>query len=1116
MADVLVLGTVGMLTENGVNSIRSDKQRMITAHLALANGAPVSEHLLADELWESPPSDPLHALQAHVSRLRKTTGLPIEHTAGGYRLDADRVDVDVLRFEKLLRDAKLDSDDAESVLQTLQEAIALWRGPAMDDLPATQGLSVHRARLDLLYDQGVTELVEAYLAVDRAEEVLPLLHEAVELNPVDERKWGQLMRALHQDGQRSQALETFSRAREQLIDQLGLEPSVQLHQIQHEILNESPAIERRNPDSTPNEFPPAGLFGRDVEWAALNRLWNEAHTHQRIAVISGEPGIGKTYLASRFASALGAAPVHSGRCHAMRGVPYEPLAQLIRSHCAGLSPSLLAERLGSGATMLRSLVPDVVSQITVPEPFTPAPLEPQVEHHRIKLGLVDWLRQATENGPLCLLIDDLQWADADSLRLIADLWSHPMDLPILWLVTSRSHEHLTDSPRAALIDRAVHPSESVIHISLEGLSRPAVVNLMQSAIDAEDDQRVPVRAVDDVLVATAGNPLFVLETTRHLADLGDGDAIVLSPVPPSLASIVQDHVSRLGASDLELLDVAAVIGEEFDPLLVGMAADRGPQELDGFLATAQHLRLLEPLGADGLRNRFRHALVQAVVLQQITSLQRARLHLRVAQAVESHPHVPDRLHVLAHHYSQAVTLIGADEVIPHVLAAAEASLRQRAPAVARDLYRQARDLLTTESPVAQRCEIHLGLGEAGFRAGTDYRVDLLTAARLASETGDIDRLVRAAVANNRGWYSSIAEVDRDRVSVIEAALTALPKEADTRYGAARSRLLSLWAMENVRDASLRNDVLRCSSESIRMAEDLDDHDLLGEIMCHRYSVLYATMADPVGTFEFAKHVDQFARSRIDPGLQLNSAIAVAQSSMMLGDFAASDRALDRSEQLAAELAHPPRMWLIGTWRATRTAMRGDMGAAQTQATEAFEMGTALEEPDAFTWFAGQLFAFHHVMGRLAELVEAVEEQVAALNDQVSAWRAAYALTLAAVERRSEAKVIIDEFRSGHFEQLPVDVLYLHGLSYLAEATTEMQYAEAAPDLYAALLPFESMMANNATIDAGPIDLRLGGLAALCGDQAAARRHLRAAESFCHINNAHSWLEHVLKAQAQLL
>ena len=1112
MVAVLVLGAVEVLGDDAPEPIKGDKQRVLMAHLALASGEPVSSDLLIEELWGTPVADPLHALQAHVSRLRRATALPIRHTSGGYQLDLDGIELDAARFEQLVGRAELDADGPESTAQALQEALDLWRGPALSGLPDTPGLNAHRVRLDLLRDQAVTELVDAHFAADRPEAALPLLHEYVELNPLDERRWGQLILALDRTGQRAQALEAYARARTQLVEHLGLEPNAQLQQIQREILAGPHDDVAPRPSTPLGAEPPDDLVGRNGAWETLVRTWEQAQERQLIAVLSGEPGIGKTHLASRFTATLTHVPVHTSRCHAAHSTPYGLLAQLIRSDCAPLDPRQVADRFGPHAGALRGLVPDLVAKVGHVEPASPEHLDPQVEHHRITLALRHWLERTTRSGPLCLVIDDLQWADADSLRLLTELWSDPRDLPILWLATLRDHEHLADSPGATLVHHAVRPSESVVRIPLEGLDRPAVAGLMRSAMRSGDDAPLSPRTVNEVLAATAGNPLFILETARHLRDRFDDGTLVSGPIPPSLTTIVEIHLDRLNTAARELLDVAAVVGEEFDPILVGTAADLGPQEIDEFLAVAQHFRLMEPAGPGWVRHRFRHSLVRAVVLQNITPVRRAQLHLRVARAAESNPYTPERLHVLAHHHVHAVSLTGPDEAIRHLLTAAEASLDQRAPAIALDLCRQARDLLTSESPMSQRCEVHLGLGVAGFRVGADHRDDLLTAARLANDIGDVDRLVRAAVTNNRGWYSSIAEVDRDRVAVLEAALAMLP---DSGYDAARSRLLSLWALENVRDPSRRQEALDSTSESLQVAEELGDEHLVGEVMCHRYAVLYATLADPVGTFDFAKKVDTFAHARIDRELQLSSAIAVAQSAMMLGDFTTADHALTRSEQLATELGHTSRGWMVRTWTATRVAMRGDVERGEVLAAEALEMGTNFRQADAFTWYAGQLFAFHHMTGRLGELVDAVEEQVTELHHQIPAWRAAYALTLTSAGRSTEARAIIDEFCAARFEQLPVDVLYLHGLTYLSDATVEMEYAEAAPDLYAALLPYAGMVANNATIDAGPVDLRLGGLAGLIGDRSAAQRHLRAAETFCHANDASAWLNHVARAQSRL-
>src|SRR5690606_8318463 len=124
----------------------------------------------------------------------------------------------------------------------------------------------------------------------------------------DERRWGQLMIALDRSGQRSEALATYARAREQLVELLGLEPNTYLQQLHQEILNDSRPLAT---DAGPSAAMPPGMVGRAAEWELLDRLWREAQTGQRIVMLTGEPGIGKTYLASRFAAGLTPAEVHS-------------------------------------------------------------------------------------------------------------------------------------------------------------------------------------------------------------------------------------------------------------------------------------------------------------------------------------------------------------------------------------------------------------------------------------------------------------------------------------------------------------------------------------------------------------------------------------------------------------------------------------------------------------------------------------------------------------------------------------------------------------------------------------------------------------------------------------
>ena len=394
---------------------------------------------------------------------------------------------------------------------------------------------------------------------------------------------------------------------------------------------------------------------------------------------------------------------------------------------------------------------------------------------------------------------------------------------------------------------------------------------------------------------------------------------------------------------------------------------------------------------------------------------------------------------------------------------------------------------------------------------------------LAHREGDHPRLTAAAVANNRGWYSSTSEIDHERVAVIEAALAG--HAPDDRHS--QAQLLAAWAVENVRDPALRNEAIARSEKGFAMARELaaetGDELLLAHQIAHRFSVLYASFSDPHECLALSERLYALAHRRGDPGIRLNAAIALAQAALLLGDFPASDRALDDAAQLAERLRHPARTWLARSWQATRAAVRGDLDGAEALALESLQIGLDTTQPDALTWFAGQIFVFRAMAGRLAEVLDSVEEQVAAHAAAIPAWRAAYAYALAEAGRHGEARAIVAEFAERECAQLPRDMLWLHGMAYLAmassvlgDASSELGNAGSARALYPILAPFAGMVANNGTIDAGPVDLHLGTLARVCGELPAAATHLAAAADLCQRAGAPLWLERVREQQRRLV
>lgn len=1105
MLDVRVLGSVQARRGERTLPAGGPKQRLILAHLVMARGECVDVDLLASDLWDTPPSDPAHAIQAHVSRLRAALSVEIERAAGGYRIPPDTVRVDAWEFERL-RGRALTSQSAgehEQAITDLGLALGCWRGPPFGELNHVLGLQTHVARLVRGHASAEVELIEARLAAGQAGLVVPELYGRVEADPLVERGWEQLMQALTQTGQRVEALAVYRRARDVLVDELGIEPGPGLQQLHDALLDPRDA-------ETPTQGPPGPrpvsaprpIVGRQHELDELTRAWQASRTGLRVVTVTGDPGIGKTRLVADFVATLPTSRVLWTRCPDSLDIAYQPVVDLLRSDLRGLAPEDVAERVGSGAGALRRLVPELLDPVPADTP-EPAPATAAIERQRIFDAVVTWFTATAARDPLCVVVDDVQWADVESPHVLRHLVNVAADVPALLVMTYRDREDVTEPISGPFTD-FVRGSETVTHLPLAGLTTSAISELLVTELDQpHEESRTSTELVDHIADATGGNPLFVLELARQLQPLTDlSIASLPRELPAGLRAVIGARLRQLPTAVHDTLQVAAVLGHEFDPMLLGRLQGLDHGELDDFLGTTTYARIIEEVPGTHLRHQFTHAVVRAAVYEEIPPIRRALLHRSVAEAMDQpgHPAGAEWLHELAHHHVEAAALGQVGAAIAALMDAGDASAEQRAPSAALELYERAWQLLPTDAAPELRCDLLLRRGSVSFQAGVAYRDHLLAAGRLAQQLQDEPRLSAAAIANNRGWYSSTVEVDRERVLVIEAALALCP---ESKPGS-RSRLLALWAMENVRDPQRRDLALHRSKESYELALAADDPVLLGEVMCHRYSVLYATFDDPHGCVALAGELYDFAHTRVDPELQMNAAIALAQATMMTGDFGTADRALARSRLLAEELRHPARTWMVRSWEAARTSMRGDLVRGEAMAGEALELGLACEQPDAMTWFAGQLFALHHVAGRLAELVDAIGEQAVTHTDGIPAWRAAYALALTAAQRHDEADSILDEFVEEGRTSLPQDMLQLLGLCYLAETATELARVDAAEALYDRLVPHAGLVANNSTIDAGPVDLYLGMLALTVDESDRARAHLLRARAFCDRAVAPLW------------
>jgi len=241
-----LLGPLEVVEDGRAVAVGGRQPRRLLALLLLHTNEVVSADRLIDELWEGrPPATAPNTMQVHVSKLRKALpGAALRTRPPGYVLEVDAERVDVRRFERLVRDGRAAAvrGDAGAGVALLDEALGLWRGPALAEFAFESFARPEITRLDELRLVAREERFDAALALGRHAELVGELEALVSENPLRERLRGQLMLALYRSGRQAEALAAYRDAREALVEGLGIDPSPQLQQLEHAILVQDPSL----------------------------------------------------------------------------------------------------------------------------------------------------------------------------------------------------------------------------------------------------------------------------------------------------------------------------------------------------------------------------------------------------------------------------------------------------------------------------------------------------------------------------------------------------------------------------------------------------------------------------------------------------------------------------------------------------------------------------------------------------------------------------------------------------------------------------------------------------------------------------------------------------------
>ncbi|MCV7123687.1 ATP-binding protein [Mycobacterium lacus] len=849
-------------------------------------------------------------------------------------------------------------------------------------------------------------------------------------------------------------------------------------------------------------LPLTPYVGREGIRARLSQVRQLAIDGARqVVLITGEPGIGKTRLATHVASEAHAegATVLFGHCDEELMASYQPWVQALRDLVEHAPMEVLAQHVGEHGGELCRLVPELARRL----PNVPAPRVSDRETERCLLfgAVVGLLGCAAAQGLLVvLLLDDLHWADKPSLALLKHVVAHVVQARLLLLCTYRDSDIDANHPLSALL-ADLRREAGVEWVALQGLAQQEVESLIAAAAGHELTGKglelaAAVRGESD------GNPFFVTEILRDLVESGglvrgDGGRYVITAeiaelgIPCSVRDVVVQRIHRLGPDAVSALCAAAVIGREFDLELLSVVTERCEDDLLAVLESAVAGSVLRESPQGLGRFVFEHALINHTLCEDLSRTRRARLHTRIAQAIEdvAGDNIDERLSELAYHWAAAGPAASAGKAIAYARRAGERALAQLAPDEALRWFTRALKQLATGCDVseADRCDLMILLGEAQCQTGEPaYRDTLLAAGDIASCIGDAERMAKAAIANTRGWLSNVVEVDAERVAALQAAIDAVPAGSPHR-----PLLLAQLAAEACVAWDFASRIRPLIDEAQQLArKDCDKHALarvltfVSSALVVRPDLMAERMALTGELMVLADGVD-------DPLLGCMAAAMRFFAAVEVADIREARECAHRTWRLSERTGQPWMRWIARFVAGVIAAMGGELELAEKHASDALKIGVAIGFPDAFFFYSPQLNYLRYEQGRLEEVIDANVE-MRKLAPGLSSIPARLSFYLAETGRLDEAGELLSEVTQAGFGSLNHDYLRLYALAYWGLTAARLGERSVIAEIYDLLYPYRGHLIYPVPIALSSAHTILGHLAGALGRFDDAEGHFAAA------------------------
>jgi DNA-binding SARP family transcriptional activator/predicted ATPase len=692
-----------------VTTVNTNRLQSLLAYLVLNGDTPVSRERLAYLLWpasaESQARTNLRQLLHHLKRALPSDCefLQSDHFTVRWQRDSSCL-VDALEFQTARAEsaAARKSADLEGELRYLKAADSLYEDdllPALYDDWLTPVRETYRNHLSEVLSRLASILEEQ----GRFTEAIPLAERLVTLDSLSETHHRLLIRLHDGNGDRASALRAYHRCMRVLRREMGVPPDAKTQELFDRILKADPETDS-GPTSESQESVPAiaeprpqktsVLLGRENEWKRIEKVWQEpAEIGPRVAVISGEPGIGKTRFADEFSLSWqrrGLATARA-RCYPGQGqISYAPVAEWLSSEAvsAGLNGLMPAQRAELGR-----LRPEILAGIHSDTGRADGqPSDERWQRVLLHQSLNSAIGRVKE--PLLLYLDDAQWCDTDSLDWMNALLTSSAGRRAFLLVTARSDETGREHPFSEFL-AGLRQSVQVLDFPLEPLDAKDTAELArrESATMLEQED------LEEIFRDSRGNPLFIVESVR--AGLHGG----------RVHAIIAARLAKLSGAAYELAGLASVVGRPFSFELMQRATDWDERSVAASLDELWNRRIIEGRGAE---YDFTHDRIREVAQSELSLVRRRYWHRRTARALAElyEAEIESWNGQIAAHFENAEM---APEAIDYYSRAAISARRRYADAESANLLKRALNLCLRlpESERRQRQELDL-LAELGL------------------------------------------------------------------------------------------------------------------------------------------------------------------------------------------------------------------------------------------------------------------------------------------------------------------------------------------------------------------------------------------------------------------